>query len=151
MVQRARQCASQNGIRNVVLSVISGPEDLLHRTRSYAGSVTFLYSLLVFQHIPDLSMIEGYLRVISILLEESGVAYLQFDTRPKSLAYRLKSQLPDFLLPRFWRTGIRRIRRHPEEIERGIDVAGLQIVGELTPFSAYHRYILRKVPKRALS
>lgn len=144
MVQRARVFARNNGISNVSFSAIAGPEDLLHRAGKYTGSTDFLYSLLVFQHIPELSMIEGYLHVISVLLAASGIAYLQFDTRPQNLAYRLKSRLPDFLLPRFWRRGIRRIRRFPEELEMGIYSAGLEIVGELAPFTAYHRYILRK-------
>jgi SAM-dependent methyltransferase len=147
MVQRARRFAGDNRIANVRFSAISGPEDLLLRAGNYAGKINFLYSLLVFQHIQDLSTIEGYLHVLGILLEENGIAYLQFDTRPKNLAYQLKSNLPDYLLPRFWRKGIRRIRRFPQEIEKSISRAGLEIVGELTPFTAYHRYILRRSPR----
>jgi SAM-dependent methyltransferase len=145
MVQRADCVARDNGVRNVSFCTVQGPEDLLLRAGNYAGRIDFLYSLLVFQHIADFSMIEGYLHVISILLEENGVAYLQFDTRPTNLAYHLKCNLPDFLLPRFWRKGIRRIRRLPEEIERGIHKAGLEVVGELSPYTEYHRYILRRV------
>lgn len=149
MVERAVSFAHHNGIKNVSFSSITGPENLLQRTSNYAGSCNFIYSLLVFQHIPDLSVIEGYLHVIRILLHEQGLAYLQFDTRPKTLAYRLKTGLPDSLLPRFWRRGIRRIRRSPEEIETSIRRAGLQIVAELSPRSAYHRYLLRR-PQRPL-
>ncbi len=144
MIQRAQSFARDNGITNVSFSVISGPEDLLHRAGNYAQKINFLYSLLVFQHIPDFQMIEGYLHVIAILLEPKGIAYLQFDTRPQNVAYQLKSYLPDFLLPRFWRRGIRRIRRLPEEIEQAIRSAGLEVLGELAPFTSYHRYILRR-------
>lgn len=147
MIQRAKLFAQNHGIGNVRFAAISGPEDLLQRAKNYEGRVSFLYSLLVFQHIPDFAMIGGYLHAISILLEENGIGYLQFDTRPKTFAYQFKSSLPDFLLPRFWRRGIRRIRRFPEEIERGIYSAGLEIIGELTPGSAYHRYILRRTPR----
>ena len=149
MIERARCFARDNQIRNVRFSSISGPEDLLHRVGNYERKISFLYSLLVFQHIPDWSMIEGYLHVISLLLEKEGIAYLQFDTRPKNFAYQLKSNLPDFLLPRFWRKGIRRIRRSPDEIEAGIRKAGLEILGELAPSSPYHRYILRRIPQAA--
>jgi hypothetical protein len=97
----------------------------------------------VFQHIEEFSIIEGYLHVIRFLLHKHGLAYLQFDTRPKDFRYRLKTRLPDFLLPRFWRKGIRRIRRSSEEIEACIRRAGMEILGELTPHTAYHRYILR--------
>jgi Methyltransferase domain len=143
MVRRATSFARNNGFSNVSFAAISGPEDFLKRVGNYAGSCDFIYSLLVFQHIPEFSMIEGYLHVIRVLLHRQGLAYLQFDTRPKSTAYRLRARLPDFLLPRFWRRGIRRIRRSPEEIEGAIRRAGLKVVAELTPGTDYHRYILR--------
>jgi SAM-dependent methyltransferase len=151
MIQRAQQFARDNGVRNVRFSAISGPEDLLRRAGNYAGRIDFFYSLLVFEHIPDLAMIEGYLHVIGILLAENGIAYLQFDTRPGSLAYHIKTRMPDFLLPRFWRKGIRRIRRRPEEIERGVRNAGLEISEELTSLTSYHRYVLRKASKPLVS
>jgi SAM-dependent methyltransferase len=146
MIQRAQWFARDNGVGNVGFCTATGPEDLLHRAGNYSGRINFLYSLLVFQHIPDMAMIEGYLHVVAILLAENGIAYLQFDTRPESFAYQVKTRMPDFLLPRFWRKGIRRIRRNPEEIEKGIRNAGLEIAEELAPFTSYHRYILRKAP-----
>jgi len=144
MVRRAVSFAGDNGIRNVALAAISGPEDLLHKAGEYAGKVDFLYSWLVFQHIPDFAMIEGYLHAIGELLEENGIAYLQFDTRGQNFLYQWKTELPDFVLPRFWRRGIRRIRRNSTEIEARVRRAGLEIVSELDPHSAHHRYILRK-------
>ena len=144
MVERATSFARQRGIQNIGFSAITGPEDFLQRLGNYAGTCNFIYSLLVFQHIPDFSTIEGYLHVIRILLHEHGLAYLQFDTRPANLGYRLKTRLPDVLLPQFWRRGIRRIRRSPEQIEAGIRRANLKIVAELTPRTAYHRYLLRR-------
>jgi SAM-dependent methyltransferase len=149
MVQRATAFASDNGIRNASFDAIAGPEDFLRHAGKYAGNCDFIYSLLVFQHIPEFAMIEGYLYVIRILLHEYGLAYLQFDTRPKTLGYRVKNWLPDFLLPRFWRKGIRRIRRSPDEIDACIRRAGLEIFGELSPHTAYHRYLLR-LPQRRL-
>jgi hypothetical protein len=83
------------------------------------------------------------LHVIRTLLQKHGIAYVQFDTRPSTALYRLKTRLPDFLLPRFRRRGIRRIRRAPEEIEASIKRAGLEIVAQLTPRTEYHRYVLR--------
>ena len=151
MIQRAQRFANDNGIGNARFYTVAGPEDLLHRAGTYSGRVNFLYSLLVFQHIPDLAMIEGYLHVIGILLAEDGIAYLQFDTRPENFAYHVKGRMPDFLLPRFWRKGIRRIRRFPEEIEKAIHGAGLEITGELAPLTSYHRYILRKAGRPAVS
>ncbi len=147
MIQRAQHFARKKGLRNVRFSAIAGPEDLLRRAGNYSGRINFLYSLLVFQHIPELTAIEGYLKAIAILLEENGIAYLQFDTRPKTFAYRVKSNLPDLLLPRFWRRGIRRIRRSPEEIAAALRNAGLKSIEERTPGTAYHRYIVRRAPR----
>jgi cyclopropane fatty-acyl-phospholipid synthase-like methyltransferase len=147
MVHRAKSIARNNGVDNVSFISISDPEDCLQRARNFAGSCDLIYSLLVFQHISEFSIIEAYLHVIRALLHERGVAYLQFDTRPQDFGYRLKTKLPDFLLPRFWRRGIRRIRRSPSEIEAGVRRAGLEIVGEYSPHTAYHRYVLR-LPSR---
>lgn len=147
MVRRATSFADDNGIKNVSFVAISGPEDFLQKAGEFAESCDFIYSLLVFQHIPELSMIEGYLHVIRTLLHERGVAYLQFDTRRSNSLYRLKTRLPDFLLPRFWRRGIRRIRRSPAEIAWCIQQAGLEIVEQIAPETEYHRYVLR-LPQR---
>jgi SAM-dependent methyltransferase len=143
MVRQAVSFARGNGIENASFLRISGPEDFLQRAGNHVANCDFIYSLLVFQHIPEFSTIEGYLHVIRVLLHKHGLAYLQFDTRPRDFRYRFKTGLPDFLLPRFWRRGIRRIRRSPEELEACIRRAGMEIVGELTPHTAYHRYILR--------
>lgn len=146
MVYRAKSIARDNGVDNVSFIPISGPQDLLQRAGVFVGSCDLIYSLLVFQHIPDLSIIEDYLHAIRELLHQRGVAYLQFDTRPQGVGYHLKTWLPDALLPRFWRRGIRRIRRSSVDVEACIRRAGMEILGELSPQTAYHRYILR-VPR----
>ena len=142
-VQRAASFARDNGIKNTAFLSIYGPEDFLQKMGRYIGSFDLIFSLLVFQYIPDFSMIEGYLHVVRVLLQERGLAYLQFDTRPKDSLYRWKNRLPDFLLPRFSPRGIRQIRRSPEEIELCSGRAGMKIVGELYRRTAHHRYILR--------
>jgi 2-polyprenyl-3-methyl-5-hydroxy-6-metoxy-1,4-benzoquinol methylase len=146
MIQRATSYARDNGISNVSYAAISGPEDVLHKLQNFAGRCNFIYSLLVFQHIADFSIIDGYLRLIRALLHPRGLAYLQFDTRSQGFAYSVKTRLPDWLLPPLWRRGIRRIRCSPEDIDMSILNAALEIVGELTPHTAYHRYILRLSP-----
>ena len=148
MIQRAVSFARDNGIRNTTYRAINGPESFLHECGEFAGRCDFIYSLLVFQHIPDFSMIEGHLHVIRVLLHKHGTAYLQFDTRPCSAAYRLKTRLPDCLLPRFWRRGIRRIRRSVEQLEGALERAGLEIVEQQGTGTADHRYTLRIAPGR---
>jgi cyclopropane fatty-acyl-phospholipid synthase-like methyltransferase len=147
MVRRAQHFAVDKRIDNAHFAAVSGPADLLHQVRGCIGRIDFVYSLLVFQHISDSAAINGYLRVISALLATSGIAYLQFDTRPRNVFYHLKSNLPDFLLPRFWRKGIRRIRRSPQELQKSIRAAGLHIIEELTPSTDYHRYVLRRTDR----
>ena len=149
MIQRATSLARDNGISNVVFLPVTGPENLLRQASRYSGRCDFIYSLLVFQHIPDFSEIEGYLHVTSALLHKHGLAYLQFDTRPHTLLYHLKTSLPDFLLPRFSRRGIRRIRRSAQDLESCFRRAGLEIVDELSPHSALHRYVLRVAQRAA--
>lgn len=143
MIQQAISAARDRCINNVSFRTIAGPEDFVRLSRNSATRFDFIYSLLVFQHIPDLSTIEGYLHVVRMLLHDRGVAYLQFDTRPQGFLYRVKTRLPNFLLPRFWRRGIRRIRQSPQQVESAIRHADLEIVAQLTPRTAYHRYILR--------
>jgi cyclopropane fatty-acyl-phospholipid synthase-like methyltransferase len=144
MVRRARASASDQHVGNAHFRAISGPADLGQQMREYLGRVDFVYSLLVFQHVADFSAIAGYLGVIGSLLADSGTAYLQFDSRPQSLAYHLRSNLPDFMLPRIWRKGIRRIRRSSRQLEESIEEAGLRIAGQQSPSTEYHRYILRR-------
>ena len=151
MVARAASCAEDRGIANACYLVIRGPGDLLAQLQNHSGKCDFIYSLLVLQHVSDFATIQGYLGAIRHLLHPSGLAYLQFDSRPKSLSYRVKTALPDWLLPSLWRRGIRRIRRSADEIDAAIRTAGLEVVGELTPHTAYHRYILRRSPATAMS
>jgi len=143
MVRRANSIARDNGVDNAFFIPVSGPEDFLQNAGEFLGRCDLIYSLLVFQHIPELSIIADYLHVIRVLLHQRGVAYLQFDTRPQNLGYRLKTWLPDFLLPRFWRRGIRRIRRSSADIDACIRRAGMEIVEERSPRTAYHRCVLR--------
>jgi len=102
-----------------------------------------VYSLIVFQHIEDLRVIEQYVARIAGCIEGRGVAYLQFDTRPATLAYRLRNSLPDFLLPRSWRRGIRRIRRSRADLARLFGKHGLSVVREEGADTEYHVFILR--------
>jgi SAM-dependent methyltransferase len=144
MLRQATALAAQKCATNISFKVVSHPDHLLQELTAYVARCDFIYSLLVFQHIPEFSAIQAYLHTIRALLHPQGLAYLQFDTRPQTWTYHLKTALPDSLLPRFWKRGIRRIRRAPEEIDEAIRHAGLEIVGDLNPHSAYHRYLLHR-------
>lgn len=104
----------------------------------------FIYSVQVFQHVESESLIVNYLPRIAAAMNESAVAYLHFDTRPLTLAYRLRRILPDFILPRPWRRGIRRTRRSTQWLRRVLDCAGLVTQAEFNVGTRNHVVVVRK-------
>jgi SAM-dependent methyltransferase len=144
MVRKGRALAAERSLSNVTFVAVPTPDELDCKSQQLSKTIDFVYSLLVFQHIDDFRVIRAYFRGICSLLTSDGIAYVQFDTRPQTFAYRIKSALPDFLLPRFWRRGIRRIRRAVPELEALFSQVGLEVVESITPGTEYHRYILRK-------
>src|SRR4051812_14566248 len=120
---------------NVDLHVLSGRD--LHPLPS--ASYDLVFSHLVFQHISQEGVIASYLREIGRVLEPgAGVAVVQFDTRARSPAAELAYRLPDALLPRSRRRGIRRHRREPARIRALAGAAGLTVDGERDPGTAQH-------------
>ncbi|MBI2482561.1 class I SAM-dependent methyltransferase [Candidatus Uhrbacteria bacterium] len=100
----------------------------------------FIYSALTFQHISELATIEMYVAKIARCLR--GVAFLQFDTRPRSSFERWREQLPEQWMPRTWRMGMRRIRRDADVLRTLFARHHLPILEELNPDSALHVFIL---------
>jgi SAM-dependent methyltransferase len=99
---------------------------------------TYAFSHLVFQHIAEIDVIASYVREISRVLKPGGVAQLQFDTRRLPPAVGLIRRLPDPLLPRLQRRGIRRYGRDSEWI-RGLGrQAGLVLEAERAADSDQH-------------
>jgi SAM-dependent methyltransferase len=127
--------ACERGLpENVRLHVVPGDRLDVFDDRSFA----FVFSHLVFQHVPEDAVIESYLKEIARVLMPAGVAVLQFDTRPASPIAALAQRLPDVLLPRARRRGMRRHRRRASQI-RGLGrAAGLVLAGERDPDTAEH-------------
>ncbi len=99
---------------------------------------TYAFSHLVFQHIAEPEVIASYVSEISRVLKPGGVAQLQFDTRRRLPGIGLVRHLPDPLLPRLQRRGIRRYGRESEWI-RGLGrQAGLVLEAERAPDSDQH-------------
>lgn len=144
MVRQGTALAGQKNVANVRFFSLADCKNRPHDFGLMEGRVDFVYSLIVFQHIADFRAIKDYFELVRLSLSSQGVAYLQFDTRPQTLRYRVKSSLPDFLLPRFKRRGIRRIRRTANELESSFANCGLDIVESLGPSTEYSRYVLRK-------
>lgn len=137
MLSRLSEIAERNQVRNI-------KPKLAGEDWAPPGTVDYAYSLFVFQHIPWYSVIEDAIKKVAICLRAKGVAQLQFDTRPSGLAYRIRNRVPDPLLPRTWRTAIRRIRRRPEQIRETLATCGLLILRESKPSTREHTFIVRK-------
>jgi len=144
MVRQATALAVERNAPNARFLTLADLQLYAHDFGLTPGSVDFIYSLIVFQHIVDFRSIKDYFELVSRLLSPRGAAYLQFDTRPQDLTYRVKNSLPDFLLPRFLRRGIRRIRRTTAELESSFAENNLDLIETVGTATEYHRYVLRR-------
>lgn len=106
--------------------------------------VDFAYSRWVLQHIPDFEVIDGYVARLATCMRRGAVAHLQLDTRPGTVGYHLRNALPDFILPRRWRRGVRRIRRTAAELRALFARHGFSVVEELNPDSTDHVFVLAR-------
>lgn len=101
------------------------------------GSADFVLSFTVFQHIPDISVIEGYLAEAGRVLRPGGVAAFQWNNLPGAWLWPARRRLLSLLQS----TGVRPERhgRHAPEflgsrvslrrITRALDAAGLSVAG----------------------
>jgi len=117
---------------------------LAHEAWSDQGPADLVYSLIVFQHIESWEVIADYFERIASCIASNGVCYVQFDTRRRTLPYLGLRLLPDAVLPRPGRKGIRRIRRQPAHLRRLFDSCGLMVLEELRANSDYHAFVLRR-------
>lgn len=107
-------------------------------------SIDYAYSFLAFQHIAAPETIERYVELVARALVQGGVAQFQFDTRARSVAYHVRNLVPDNLLPRDQRLGIRRIRRSPRWLRSRFRSVGLDITSEWYADTSMHSFILQK-------
>lgn len=95
-------------------------------------------SVIVFQHIPDWDIVRAYLRETARILAPGGLAALHFDTRPQRLIRRAYMALPDRLLPRVHRRGMRRHPRDASRVRSAIEHAGLRVLDQTGQGTAGH-------------
>jgi SAM-dependent methyltransferase len=136
MIRRLAEHAERAGVDNVRGFLPGEPWD-------EQGVTDFVYSLIVFQHIESEAVIADYLRRAAACLSRCGVCYAQFDTRRRSLPYVLLRGLPDGVLPRSWRRGVRRVRRRRADLLDLFGACGLTVLRELRPDSERHVFLLR--------
>lgn len=109
------------------------------------GEADFVYSYLVFQHIVDFGVIERYFARIAKALGPKGVCYAQFDTRPSNIAYKVRSLLPDVVLPRTSKRGIRRVRRRQEDLVEMFSEHELEVISTVRPHADDQAFLLTRV------
>ncbi len=131
MLARLIENCDELGATNVAASLADDPWDA-------QGPVDLAYSYLVFQHVESWDIIGSYVQRIASCLAKDGVGYLHFDSRPRTLAYRLRRFVPDPLLPRAWRRGIRRVRRPASRLSALVRDCGLAIRDERNPKTGHH-------------
>lgn len=135
MVELAQSAAREKKMENV--EFFQNDDFLL-----ITNSIDFFFSINVFQHIEDFERIVSVFSYLADTLR--GYAYVHFDTRPEGWMYCLKRLLPNFLLPRSQKRGIRRIRRDANDVRQMFQKFGFQIVEEQQPHSAFHFFLLKK-------
>jgi SAM-dependent methyltransferase len=123
---------------------------LPHEPWWQGGPFDLVYSRIAFQHVEDLDVIEDYFEGVSRCLAPSGIFYAHFDTRPPDLLYSVRRLLPDFVLPRLWRKGIRRVRRSRVSLVQAAARRELEIRAELRPNGEEHVFIFGLSPNRSL-
>lgn len=108
------------------------------------GAADYVYCSGMFQYMEDLVELATIIQRISGVLRRNGIAHLQFDTRPRTLPYRASRYLPDRVLPRDTRRGVRSIRREPEWVWERLRGADLQVFGHQNFRTAYHWFVARR-------
>jgi SAM-dependent methyltransferase len=137
MLERLQEICQQRGQTNIRTFLPNQSWDV-------TSAADYAYSFIVFQHIEQEEIIQDYLNRIGQALRPGGIALLHFDTRPPDLTYTLKFVLPDSLLPRTQRRGIRRIRRSLPWLYAAVRKSNLEIVHETNPGSPAHFLTLRR-------
>jgi cyclopropane fatty-acyl-phospholipid synthase-like methyltransferase len=137
MVDKLRDHCRAAGVTNVRGFLSAQPWD-------EQGPADLVYSLIVFQHIASAAVIADYFARIARCLAGDGVCYAHFDTRPRTMAYRARQLMPDLLLPKTYRKGIRRVRRGPADLRAMFLSCGLTVADELRPGTDDHVFLLRR-------
>lgn len=138
MLERLVQNCRSAGVENVHAADADAPweEDSL---------ADLVYSRIVFQHIEADEVIERYVRRIRTALAPDGIAHVQFDTRRRSVVYRVRNRFPNALLPKTSRRGLRRIRRSADWLRGVFAGSGLRVVREVRAGTEDHVFVLARV------
>ncbi|MDO8425184.1 MAG: class I SAM-dependent methyltransferase [bacterium] len=136
MLQKLRERCESFGVGNLSCCLPTDPW--------WEEPADFIYSALMFQHLERFEEIEEYVQRIAQCLR--GAAFLQCDTRPRNWFVAARRMVPDALLPRTQRRGMRRHRRDPDAIRALLHMVGLRIVAERDPGTELHVFIVTQRP-----
>jgi SAM-dependent methyltransferase len=102
------------------------------------------YTRIVMQHIESWADIVRYFHRIAGALKPGAMFYAQFDTRRDNAFYRLRNRLPDSVLPRTYRRGVRRIRRRAADLEALATSCGMTLAAERGSGTEDHEFLFAK-------
>lgn len=135
MLARLESAAADAGLTNV-RGMLAGD------AWESEGPIDFAYSHIVLQHIERWDIIADYFSRVRRCLAPDGVFYAHFDTRSRSLAYRMRNRLPEAVLPRTMQRGVRRIRRDAADIRRLAATTGFAMLYEAAAGTADTTFLL---------
>jgi cyclopropane fatty-acyl-phospholipid synthase-like methyltransferase len=138
MLKKLNSLAQQRGIKNIATFLPNQEWDQL-------SPIDYAYSFLVFQHIENIKTITNYISRTAFALKKSGIAQFQFDTRPQNFLYKLRKTILDFLLPKTYRSGIRRIRRNSKELVPLFNNYRLKVIDAFNEDTENHIFLLQKL------
>jgi cyclopropane fatty-acyl-phospholipid synthase-like methyltransferase len=136
MLERLKVSAADAGLTQV-RGVLAG------EAWETMGPIDLVYSHIVLQHIERWDVIADYFVRAQRCLSPDGVFYAHLDTRERNVAYRLRNHLPDAVLPRTMKRGVRRIRRDADDVRRLASTSGFEILHEAGAGTADTVFLLR--------
>ena len=101
-VDRLREAITVGGIGNAEALLLSDPWD------EPTGVADYVYSVALFPTIQDRIELANYLQRIAMVLQRGGIAQFRFDTRPRTVQYRLGEHAPNVIAGRGGRSWRRR-------------------------------------------
>lgn len=144
MLAKLRQRAVQADLKNITTMQANAAWDAVE---AKGFPYDYIYTYACFQHIEDAQIIENYLQRIARALSPNGVFQAHLDTRPQPISYRLRNNLPDWLLTQTHRKNIRRVRRSADWFRTTASRHGLELVHQYLENTADHIFIFRsRVP-----
>jgi SAM-dependent methyltransferase len=136
MLQLIRDRCGRCGDENIEIQTPETPWDELR--------ADFVCAVRSFDRMESFDDVDALIARAARCLVSSGVAMLQFDTRPHELLWRWERAMPDKLASKSWQLR-RQVRRDPHILRFRFAAHSLRIIEEFSANSAYHTFVLSPI------